>query len=52
MFGPIQVKRMFQLSKLDTVDKAVARLLEFAEDPKDLSLVPVPHGPGCFPRPC
>jgi hypothetical protein len=34
MFGPMQVTRMFQLSKLETVDEAVAKLLEFAEYPK------------------
>jgi hypothetical protein len=31
MFGQMQVTQMFQLSKLETVDEAVARLLEFAE---------------------
>jgi len=34
MFGQMQVTRMFQLSKLETVDEAVAKLLEFAEYPK------------------
>ncbi len=34
MFGQMQVTRMFQLSKLETVDEAVAKLLEFAEFPK------------------
>lgn len=29
MFGQMQVTRMFQLSKLETVDEAVAKLLEF-----------------------
>ncbi|MGD0460515.1 MAG: hypothetical protein ABSC21_22570 [Terriglobia bacterium] len=33
MFGQMQVTRMFQLSKLETVDEAVAKLLEFAEYP-------------------
>jgi hypothetical protein len=30
----MQVNPMFQLSKLETVDKAVAKLLEFAGRPK------------------
>ena len=34
MFGQMQVTRIFQLSKLETVDEAVAKLLEFAEYPK------------------
>jgi len=34
MFGQMQVIRMFQLSKLETVEEAVAKLLEFAEYPK------------------
>jgi len=34
MFGQMQVTRMFQLSKPETVDEAVAKLLEFAEYPK------------------
>ena len=29
----MQVTQMFQLSKLETVDEAVAKLLEFAEHP-------------------
>ena len=29
MFGQMQVTRMFQLSQLETVDEAVAKLLEF-----------------------
>ena len=33
MFGQVQVTRMFQLGKLQTVDEAVAKLLEFAEYP-------------------
>jgi len=33
-FGQMQVTRMFQLSKLETVDEAVAKLLEFAEYPQ------------------
>ena len=36
MFGQMQVIRMFQLSKLETVEEAVAKLLEFAEYPKIL----------------
>jgi len=32
-FGPMQVTRVFQLSKLETVEEAVAKLLEFAEYP-------------------
>jgi len=34
MFGQMQVTQMFQLSKLETADEAVAKLLEFAEYPK------------------
>ncbi len=34
MFGPKQVKRIYEMSKLETVDEAVAKLLEFAEYPK------------------
>ena len=34
MFGPVQVTKLFELSKLETVDEAVAKLLEFAEYPK------------------
>ena len=34
MFGPMQVTKLFELSKLETVDEAVAKLLEFAEYPK------------------
>jgi hypothetical protein len=34
MFGQMQVTRMFQMCKLETVDEAVAKLLEFAEYPK------------------
>jgi hypothetical protein len=30
MFGQVQVTRVFQLSKLETVDEAVAKLLERA----------------------
>jgi hypothetical protein len=33
MVGPMQVIRTFRLSKLETVDEAVAKLLEFAEHP-------------------
>lgn len=33
MFGQMQVTRMFQLSKLETVDEAVAKLVEFAKNP-------------------
>jgi hypothetical protein len=33
MLGQMQVTKMFHLSKLDTVDEAVAKLLEFAEYP-------------------
>ena len=36
MFGPMQVTKLFELSKLETVDEAVAKLLDFAEDPKIL----------------
>ncbi|MCL5005926.1 MAG: hypothetical protein M1404_05275 [Acidobacteria bacterium] len=34
MFGQIQVTRIFQLSKHETVDEATAKLLQFAEFPK------------------
>jgi len=34
MFGPMRVTKLFELSKLETVDEAVAKLLEFAEHPK------------------
>jgi len=34
MFGPMQVTKLFELSKLETVDEAVAKLLEFAEYPQ------------------
>ena len=30
MFGPMQVTKLFELSKLETMDEAVAKLLEFA----------------------
>ena len=33
MFDQMQVTRMFQLGKLETVDAAVAKLLEFADYP-------------------
>jgi hypothetical protein len=34
MFGQMQVTRMFELSKRETMDEAVARLLELTEYPK------------------
>jgi len=34
MFGKMQVKQILGLSKLETVDEAVGKLLEFAEYPK------------------
>ena len=34
MFGQIQVSRIFQLNKHETVDEATAKLLQFAEFPK------------------
>jgi hypothetical protein len=34
MFGQLQVTPMFRLSKLQTLDDAVAKLLEFTEFPK------------------
>jgi len=34
MFLQIQVTRMFQLSKLDTADQAVVKLLDFGQPPK------------------
>jgi hypothetical protein len=34
MFGEMQVTKMFRLTKLKTVDEAVAKLMEFAEFPK------------------
>ncbi|MFZ0960861.1 MAG: hypothetical protein WAO35_08135 [Terriglobia bacterium] len=36
MFGQMQVTRTFTLSKMETVDEAVAKLLEFAEYPQIL----------------
>jgi hypothetical protein len=33
MFGEMQVTRMFRLTKLETVDEAVAKLLQFADYP-------------------
>jgi hypothetical protein len=33
MFGQTQISWIFQLSKLEAVDEAVAKLLEFAEYP-------------------
>jgi predicted acyltransferase (DUF342 family) len=33
MFSPMQITRMFQLSKQETVEEAVAKLFEFAENP-------------------
>ena len=34
MFGKMRVTKMFEMSKLEAVDEAVAKLLEFAEYPK------------------
>ena len=34
MFGKMRVTKMFEMSKLETVDEAAGRLLEFAEFPK------------------
>ena len=34
MFGPMRVTKLFTLSKLEAVDEAVAKLLEFAEYPQ------------------
>ena len=34
MFGKMHVTKMFQLGKLETVDEAVAKLLQFADYPK------------------
>jgi hypothetical protein len=34
MFGKMQVTKVFELGKLETVDEAVGKLLEFAEYPK------------------
>ncbi|PYV19331.1 MAG: hypothetical protein DMG21_01895 [Acidobacteria bacterium] len=36
MFGQMQVTQMFALSKRETVDEAVAKLVEFADYPKIL----------------
>ncbi|MGD0129354.1 MAG: hypothetical protein ABSF46_28855 [Terriglobia bacterium] len=33
MFGTMQVTKLFELSKLETVEEAVAKLLEFADYP-------------------
>ena len=42
MFGQMCVSQMLQLSKLETLDEAVARLLEFAEYPKLLRWIQFP----------
>jgi hypothetical protein len=34
VFGKMRVTKMFEMSKLEAVDEAVAKLLEFAEYPK------------------
>jgi len=34
VFGKMHVTKVFEMSKLETVDEAVAKLLEFAEYPK------------------
>ncbi len=34
MFGQMKVSQIFRLTTLETVDQAVAKLLEFAEQPK------------------
>jgi hypothetical protein len=52
MFGQMQVTRMFQPSKLETADEAVAKLLDLRGVTLDFSLVLVPYGPGGFCRPC
>jgi len=36
MFGKMYVSKMLEMSKLETVDEAVGKLLEFAEQPKIL----------------
>ncbi len=36
MFGQVQVTEVFQLSKTETLDQAVARLLEFTDYPRVL----------------
>ncbi len=36
MFGKMKVSQIFRLTTLETVDEAVAKLLEFAEHPKIL----------------
>lgn len=36
MFGQMQISQLFELSKKETLDQAVARLLEFADFPKVL----------------
>ena len=46
MFGQLQVTTILKLSKLQTLDEAVAKLLQFADYPEDRSLVPVPNGSG------
>ena len=42
MFGQMQVTHTLALSKLDTLDEAVAKLLEFAEYPKLLRWIQFP----------
>ncbi len=42
VFGQMQVTQMLALSKLETLDEAVAKLLEFAEYPKLLRWIQFP----------
>ena len=42
MFGQMCVSQMLRLSKLETLDEAVAKLLEFAEYPKLLRWIQFP----------
>ena len=48
MFGQTQVKQLFQMSNLEAVDKAVAKLWEFVECPKARAYAGVPSSYGAI----
>ena len=50
MFGQMQATRMFQSSRLETVDEAVAKLLGFTEYPKARAY-DAPESPSHMPVP-
>lgn len=49
MFGQMQVTQMFELSKWETVDEAVAKLMEVAEYPKIVRWIQFPPALGRLP---